>query len=35
MAFGVLLMNLCVPLIDMGTQPPVFGHKRDQQDGTP
>jgi electron transport complex protein RnfD len=27
MAFGVLLMNLCVPLIDMGTQPPVFGHK--------
>lgn len=27
MAFGVLLMNLSVPLIDMGTQPPVFGHK--------
>jgi Na+-translocating ferredoxin:NAD+ oxidoreductase subunit D len=26
-AFGVLLMNLCVPLIDMKTQPPVFGHK--------
>jgi electron transport complex protein RnfD len=28
MAFAVLLMNLCVPLIDMGTQPPVFGRKR-------
>lgn len=27
-AFAVLLMNLCVPLIDMKTQPPVFGHKR-------
>ncbi|HMM55708.1 MAG TPA: RnfABCDGE type electron transport complex subunit D [Candidatus Desulfobacillus sp.] len=27
-AFAVLLMNLSVPLIDMGTQPPVFGHKR-------
>lgn len=26
-AFGILLMNLCVPLIDMYTQPPVFGHK--------
>jgi electron transport complex protein RnfD len=26
-AFGILLMNLCVPLIDMHTQPPVFGHK--------
>ncbi len=26
-AFGILLMNICVPLIDMGTQPPVFGHK--------
>ena len=26
-AFGVLLMNMCVPLIDMKTQPPVFGHK--------
>ena len=35
MAFGVLLMNLCVPLIDMGTQPPVFGHKDKQKDGTP
>jgi electron transport complex protein RnfD len=20
-------MNICVPLIDMKTQPPVFGHK--------
>lgn len=26
-AFAVLLMNLCVPLIDMKTQPAVFGHK--------
>lgn len=26
-AFATLLMNLCVPLIDMYTQPPVFGHK--------
>lgn len=26
-AFAVLLMNLCVPLIDMNTQPRVFGHK--------
>lgn len=26
-AFAVLLMNLCVPLIDMYTQPPVFGMK--------
>jgi electron transport complex protein RnfD len=26
-AFAVLLMNLCVPLIDMYTQPPVFGAK--------
>ncbi|ATE60642.1 RnfABCDGE type electron transport complex subunit D [Thauera sinica] len=26
-AFGVLLMNICVPLIDMKTQPPVFGHR--------
>ena len=24
-AFAILLMNLCVPLIDMYTQPPVFG----------
>ena len=35
MAFGVLLMNLCVPLIDMGTQPPVFGHKDRQGGDTP
>lgn len=28
-AFATLLMNLCVPLIDMATQPPVFGHKKD------
>ena len=28
-AFGVLLMNLCVPLLDMKTQPPVFGHRND------
>ncbi len=27
-AFAVLLMNLCVPLIDMKTQPRVFGHRR-------
>jgi electron transport complex protein RnfD len=26
-AFAVLLMNLCVPLIDMYSQPPVFGLK--------
>jgi electron transport complex protein RnfD len=26
-AFAVLLMNICVPLIDMYTQPPVFGMK--------
>jgi Na+-translocating ferredoxin:NAD+ oxidoreductase subunit D len=26
-AFATLLMNICVPLIDMHTQPPVFGHK--------
>ncbi|PKO83260.1 MAG: electron transport complex subunit RsxD [Betaproteobacteria bacterium HGW-Betaproteobacteria-11] len=26
-AFGVLLMNIAVPLIDRATQPPVFGHK--------
>lgn len=30
-AFGVLLMNICVPLIDMKTQPHVFGH-RGQED---
>jgi len=28
MAFSILLMNLCVPLIDMHTQPKVFGHDR-------
>ena len=28
-AFAMLLMNICVPLIDMETQPPVFGHKDD------
>jgi electron transport complex protein RnfD len=27
-AFAVLLLNICVPLIDSRTQPPVFGHKR-------
>ena len=26
-AFAVLLMNICVPLIDMKTQPAVFGHR--------
>ena len=26
-AFAVLLMNVCAPLIDMKTQPPVFGHR--------
>ena len=29
-AFAVLLLNICVPLIDMYTQPPIFGKK-----GTP
>jgi electron transport complex protein RnfD len=29
-AFATLLMNICVPLIDMWTQPPVFGHKNDK-----
>lgn len=29
-AFSTLLMNLCVPLIDMHTQPKVFGHKGKQ-----
>jgi electron transport complex protein RnfD len=28
-AFATLLMNICVPVIDMLTQPPVFGHKHD------
>jgi electron transport complex protein RnfD len=27
-AFATLLMNICVPLIDMHTQPAVFGHKK-------
>ena len=27
-AFAVLLMNLCVPLIDAYTQPRVFGHEK-------
>lgn len=27
-AFAVLLMNICVPLIDMHTQPRVFGHAK-------
>ena len=26
-AFAVLLVNICVPLIDMYTQPPIFGKK--------
>ena len=29
-AFATLLMNMCVPLIDMHTQPPVFGYKGDK-----
>ncbi|MBE2260385.1 MAG: RnfABCDGE type electron transport complex subunit D [Candidatus Accumulibacter sp.] len=28
-AFAVLLMNLCVPLIDMYSQPPIFGLKNE------
>jgi electron transport complex protein RnfD len=27
-AFAVLLMNLCVPIIDLYTQPPIFGMKK-------
>lgn len=27
-AFAVLLMNICAPLIDVHTQPRVFGHKK-------
>ncbi len=34
-AFGVLLMNMCVPLIDMKTQPKVFGHRNDARGGRP
>jgi len=30
-AFATLLMNLCVPLIDAYTQPPVFGNKGDKK----
>ena len=29
-AFAVLLLNICVPLIDMYTQPPIFGSKGKQ-----
>ncbi len=32
-AFGVLLMNICVPLIDKKTQPRVFGHRRQNKGG--
>lgn len=27
-AFAVIFMNICVPLLDMHTQPRVFGHKK-------
>ena len=30
-AFATLLLNICVPLIDMWTQPPVFGHKQGRE----
>lgn len=30
-AFAVLLMNIAAPLIDMNTQPPVFGHKKKRE----
>ncbi len=29
-AFAVLLVNICVPLIDMYTQPPIFGMKNEK-----
>ena len=29
-AFAVLILNMCVPLIDAYTQPRVFGHSKDQ-----
>jgi electron transport complex protein RnfD len=29
-AFAVLLLNLCVPVIDMYSQPPIFGMKNDK-----
>lgn len=32
-AFAVLLMNMCVPLIDAYTQPKVFGHKGKRKGG--
>lgn len=31
MAFAVLLMNLCAPVIDMFTQPPVFGAENEEK----
>mgnify|MGYP003433201888 CR=1 FL=1 len=31
-AFAVLLINIAAPLIDMHTQPPVFGHKGKRED---
>ncbi len=31
-AFATLLMNIATPLIDMWTQPPVFGHKGEGED---
>lgn len=34
-AFATLLMNISVPLIDMHTQPPVFGHKVKQSEEKP
>jgi electron transport complex protein RnfD len=30
-AFGILFMNICVPLIDMNTQPPIFGRKEKEE----
>jgi electron transport complex protein RnfD len=32
-AFAILLMNMCVPLIDHYTQPRVFGHSVGQSFG--
>lgn len=32
-AFAVLLMNICVPFIDMKTQPRVFGHRQSRDGG--
>lgn len=31
-AFAVLILNMCVPLIDMYTQPPIFGEKTPERD---